>query len=125
MLKLAYIDLKDYLSTLQQKHDSLIEQLAEVDAVLEENPNSKKNKNKRTQIQQQVDSNERKLNETKNKIAEEGETLNLAAALYLYNEHEVYYLSSGSNPKYNAYMGAYRLQWDMIKFAKRAQCRSL
>ena len=44
MLKLAYIDLKDYLSTLQQKHDSLIEQLAEVDAVLEENPNSKKNK---------------------------------------------------------------------------------
>ena len=43
MLKLAYIDLKDYLSTLQ-KHDSLIEQLAEVDAVLEENPNSKKNK---------------------------------------------------------------------------------
>ncbi|MBN4889368.1 peptidoglycan bridge formation glycyltransferase FemA/FemB family protein, partial [Staphylococcus sp. EG-SA-26] len=118
MLKLAYIDLKDYLSTLQQKHDSLIEQLAEVDAVLEENPNSKKNKNKRTQIQQQVDSNERKLNETKNKIAEEGETLNLAAALYLYNEHEVYYLSSGSNPKYNAYMGAYRLQWDMIKFAK-------
>ena len=118
MLKLAYIDLKDYLSTLQQKHDSLTEQLAEVDAVLEENPNSKKNKNKRTQIQQQVDSNERKLNETKNKIAEEGETLNLAAALYLYNEHEVYYLSSGSNPKYNAYMGAYRLQWDMIKFAK-------
>ena len=37
MLKIAYIDLKDYLSTLQQKHDSLIEQLAEVDAVLEEN----------------------------------------------------------------------------------------
>lgn len=36
MLKLAYIDLKDYLSTLQQKHDSLTEQLAEVEAVLEE-----------------------------------------------------------------------------------------
>ena len=52
-------------------------------SVLEENPNSKKNKNKRTQIQQQVDSNERKLNETKNKIAEEGETLNLAT-LYTY-----------------------------------------
>ena len=29
----------------------------------------------------------------------------------------MYYLSSGSNPKYNAY-GAYRLQWDMIQFAK-------
>lgn len=118
MLKLAYIDLKDYLSTLQEKHDTLLQQLADVDAVLKENPNSKKNKNKRTQIQQQVDSNERKLNETKDKIDQEGEILNLAAALYLYNDHEVYYLSSGSNPKYNAYMGAYRLQWDMIKFAK-------
>lgn len=31
----------------------------------------------------------------------------------------MYYLSSGSNPKYNAYMGAYRLQWDMIQFAKQ------
>ena len=51
--------------------------------LIEENPNSKKNKNKRTQIQQQVDSNERKLNETKNKIAEEGETLNLVT-LYTY-----------------------------------------
>ena len=118
MLKLAYIDLKDYLSTLQEKHDTLTQQLADVDAVLKENTNSKKNKNKRTQIQQQVDSNERKLNETKDKIDQEGEILNLAAALYLYNDHEVYYLSSGSNPKYNAYMGAYRLQWDMIKFAK-------
>ena len=37
---------------------------------------------------------------------------------YIYNDHEVYYLSSGSNPKFNAYMGAYRLQWDMIQFAK-------
>lgn len=44
--------------------------------------------------------------------------LNLASALFIYNEHEVYYLSSGSNPKYNAYMGAYHLQWEMIKFAK-------
>lgn len=118
MLKLAYIDLKDYLSTLQQKHDDLAKQLADVDNMLKESPNSKKNKNKRTQVQQQLDSNERKLNETKAKISAEGEILNLAAALYLYNDHEVYYLSSGSNPKYNAYMGAYRLQWEMIKFAK-------
>lgn len=44
--------------------------------------------------------------------------MDLAAALYIYNDHEVYYLSSGSNPRYNTYMGAYRLQWEMIKFAK-------
>ena len=31
------------------------------------------------------------------KIAEEGQVLHLAATLYIYNDHEVYYLSSGSN----------------------------
>ena len=118
MLKLAYIDLKDYLSTLQHKHEDLTKQLTEIEEALKESPNSKKNKNKRNQLQQQFDSNERKINQTKDKIAAEGEVLNLAAALYIYNEHEVYYLSSGSNPKYNEYMGAYRLQWEMIKFAK-------
>lgn len=118
MLKLAYIDLQDYLNTLQEKHDNLEKQLKEVEKTLEENPNSKKNKTKHTQVKQQYDSNERKINQTKDKIAEEGQVLNLAAALYIYNDHEVYYLSSGSNPKYNAYMGAYRLQWEMIKFAK-------
>ena len=105
MLKLAYIDLKDYLSTLQHKHEDLTKQLTEIEEVLKESPNSKKNKNKRNQLQQQFDSNERKINQTKDKIAAEGEVLNLAAALYIYNEHEVYYLSSGSNPKYNEYMG--------------------
>ena len=118
MLKLAYIDLQDYLDTLQTKHQNLNQQLKDVEKTLEENPNSKKNKTKHTQVKQQFDSNARKIRQTKEKIAEEGQVLHLAAALYIYNDYEVYYLSSGSNPKYNAYMGAYRLQWDMIQFAK-------
>ncbi|WP_301560502.1 aminoacyltransferase [Staphylococcus epidermidis] len=118
MLKLAYIDLQDYLDTLQTKHQNLNQQLKDVEKTLEENPNSKKNKTKHTQVKQQFDSNARKIRQTKEKIAEEGQVLHLAAALYIYNDHEVYYLSSGSNPKYNVYMGAYRLQWDMIQFAK-------
>ena len=42
MLKLAYIDLQDYLNTLQDKHKELEKQLKEVEQTLEENPNSKK-----------------------------------------------------------------------------------
>ncbi|MBO1199646.1 aminoacyltransferase [Staphylococcus simiae] len=118
MLKMAYIDLNEYLDSLKEKHQQLANDLADVEQALTENPNSKKNKTKRTQVQQQYDSNARKVKQTEDKIAEEGSILNLAAAIYLYNDYEVYYLSSGSNPKYNEYMGAYRLQWDMIKFAK-------
>ena len=85
---------------------------------MEESPNSKKNKTKRTQLEQQLNSNKRKIDNTIEQIEQDGAVLNLASALFIYNEHEVYYLSSGSNPKYNAYMGAYHLQWEMIKFAK-------
>ena len=103
MLKLAYIDLQDYLDTLQTKHQNLNQQLKDVEKTLEEN---------------QILVMRVKSDKLKKKIAEEGQVLHLAATLYIYNDHEVYYLSSGSNPKYNAYMGAYRLQWDMIQFAK-------
>lgn len=48
---------------------------------------------------------------------QEGNILHLAAAYYIYTKDEVYYLSSGSNPKYNFFKGAYSLQWDMINFA--------
>lgn len=111
MLKLAYIDLNEYLKTLQLKQQQLTAELSGVEEVLEESPNSKKNKTKRTQLEQQLNSNKRKIDNTIEQIEQDGAVLNLASALFIYNEHEVYYLSSGSNPKYNAYMGAYHLQW--------------
>ena len=38
MLKLAYIDLKDYLSTLQHKHEDLTKQLTEIEEALKRKP---------------------------------------------------------------------------------------
>ena len=80
-------------------------ELAEVENALQESPNSKKQKTKRTQLTQQLNSTQRKIDDTKQTIETDGAILDLASAIYIYNDHEVYYLSSGSNPKYNAYMG--------------------
>lgn len=118
MLKLAYIDLEALLEAQNAKVDELNVDIENVQAALKDSPNSKKNKNKFKQYQQQLAAQERKINETKQLMETDGPILDLAAAYYIYNPHEVYYLSSGSNPKYNAYMGAYRLQWEMIQFAK-------
>lgn len=119
MLKLAYIDLNGLLKKQTEKLNALKETIAEIQEALESNPNSKKNKTKLKQAEQQLQAQERKIEKTRQLIAEDGDVLDLAAAIYIYNNHEVYYLSSGSNPKYNAYMGAYRLQWEMIQFAKQ------
>ncbi|PTF36580.1 aminoacyltransferase [Staphylococcus cohnii] len=118
MLKLAYIDLSALLVKQNKQLEKLNEDLENIKARLENNPNSKKNKNKYEQGLQQIKVQQRKVTETEALIKTDGTILDLAAALYIYNDHEVYYLSSGSNPRYNTYMGAYRLQWEMIKFAK-------
>ena len=118
MLKLAYIDLTELLKKQEIKLDELKSQFNNLVVILKDNPNSKKNKNKYNQLHQQINAQNRKINETKRIIKSDGNIIDLAAAFYIYNNNEVYYLSSGSNPKYNAYMGAYRLQWEMIKFAK-------
>ncbi|KIX91673.1 methicillin resistance protein [Staphylococcus microti] len=118
MLKLAYIDLENLLDKQKAQYETLSKEFEATEQKLQENPNSKKSKTKHQQVKQQLEKQEKKIAETEQLIKTDGKVLDLAAALYIYNDHEVYYLSSGSNPKYNAYMGAYRLQWEMIKFAK-------
>ncbi|MDN8760407.1 peptidoglycan bridge formation glycyltransferase FemA/FemB family protein, partial [Staphylococcus aureus] len=81
--------------------------------------NSKKTKTKYHQLNQQLESLYNKIAKTEQLIITDGTLLDLAAALFIHNAHEMYYLSSGSNPKYNEFMGAYRLQWDMICHAKK------
>ncbi|MFP6334386.1 peptidoglycan bridge formation glycyltransferase FemA/FemB family protein, partial [Bacillus subtilis] len=114
----AYIDLSEYVNGLKQKLDTLNHQMKDVEAALQESPNSKKQKTKQTQLNQQIVSTQRKIDDTNKTITTDGPVLDLAAAIYIYNDYEVYYLSSGSNPDYNAFMGVYKLQWEMIKFAK-------
>ncbi|MDG0823967.1 aminoacyltransferase [Staphylococcus equorum] len=117
MLKLAYINLENYKQQLQKKNANLLLEIKDLENKLQENTNSKKTKTKLYQLTQQQNSYERKINQTIELISTEGNILNLAAAFYIYTKDEVYYLSSGSNPKYNQFMGSYRLQWDMITFA--------
>ncbi|MGT3737237.1 aminoacyltransferase [Staphylococcus aureus] len=118
MLKIAYIDLETYLNTLDLEISGLKKELGTLDDVLADNPNSKKSKNKHKQATERY---KKLLEKQKFVIAlksKHGNVLDLAAALYVYNKHEVYYLSSGSNPEFNEFMGAYALQWEMLKFAK-------
>ncbi|WP_059748090.1 aminoacyltransferase [Staphylococcus haemolyticus] len=117
-MKLAYIDLNKYINLLKQRAIELEEKVTEIKQSLKVNANSKKTKTKYHQLNQQLESLNKKIAKTEQLIITDGTLLDLAAALFIYNNHEMYYLSSGSNPKYNEFMGAYCLQWDMIRYAK-------
>src|SRR5699024_3813655 len=104
MLKLAYIDLSELLVKQNKQLEKLNRDLENTKESLENNPNSKKSKNKYDQGLQQIKAQQRKITETEALIKTDGTILDIAAALYIYNKHEVYYLSSGSNPRYNTYI---------------------
>lgn len=117
MIKLAYIDLEKYITKLKQNEAQLTLEILELEKAMTITPNSKKKKTKLSQLQQQRNNQLKKIKEFEKLQQQEGNILHLAAAYYIYTKDEVYYLSSGSNPKYNFFKGAYSLQWDMINFA--------
>lgn len=118
VLKVATINLTNYLNQLKNQQTSLSNEMSCIEKNLQENPNSKKQKTLMQNVKQRYDSTAKRIDKVKNLISTDGEVIDLAAALYIYNDYEMYYLSSGSNPKYNEFMGAYKLQWEMIKFSK-------
>ncbi|MBH4947220.1 FemA/FemB family glycyltransferase FmhC, partial [Staphylococcus aureus] len=117
-LKIACIDLNEYQDKLKIQLLKIENEMMTVNRALNENPNSKKNKSKLNQLNMQLSSINNRISKTEELILEDGPVLDLAAALFICTDDEVYYLSSGSNPKYNQYMGANHLQWHMIKYAK-------
>ncbi|RXK18420.1 aminoacyltransferase [Macrococcus sp. DPC7161] len=117
-LVLSYIDLNEHLATLEA---DLAKKQADYDkhkAELDENPDFRKLRNKVAELEKAVNNQKKKIEDIKALKATDGDILNLASALYIRNNHELYYLSSGSNPKYNQFMGAYNMMWEMIKYAK-------
>lgn len=116
---MTYIDLNDYLKTLNEQRAVKQADYNQSAADLAENPDFRKLKNKTSELEKAVVQLDKKIKETEQLKASDGEILELASAIYVFNNHELYYLSSGSNPKYNQFMGAYNMQWEMIKFANQ------
>ncbi|RXK18606.1 aminoacyltransferase [Macrococcus sp. DPC7161] len=118
-LVLSYIDLNDYLSKLNIELNSKVAEFEKSKQELSENPDYRKLKNKTLELEKQVQRLENKVQEIKTLKETDGDILELASALYIHNQHELYYLSSGSNPKYNQFMGPYNMMWRMIQYAKQ------
>lgn len=116
---MTYINLNDYLKRLNDQLSIKRADYNKAAAELEENPDYRKLKNKTVELEKAVAQIEKKVAETEALKASDGDVLELASAIYVFNNHELYYLSSGSNPAYNQFMGAYNMQWEMIKFANQ------
>ena len=77
-------------TSLIKKLDSLQYQLTDVQNALVESPNSKKQKTKQTQLRQQSTSTQRKIDDIDATIVSDGSILDLAAAIYIYNDYVIW-----------------------------------
>lgn len=117
-LVLSYIDLDEHLDILRKDLKRKEDEYNKEKLKLDENPGFRKLRNKVDQLAKAVDKEKKKVTEIEALKQTDGRILHLASALYIHNEHELYYLSSGSNPKYNQFMGPYNMMFEMIKYAK-------
>lgn len=117
-LTLTYINLDEYLGQL---NDELKEYEARADKLREDIENGKGTKGTKKRLnqeQQQIDSRNSRIKKIKRFYDSHGSELELSTAMYYYNNHEMVYLFSGSDPDLSYFMGTNFATWEMIKKAQ-------
>ncbi|MGV3244799.1 aminoacyltransferase [Staphylococcus sp. 11262D007BW] len=116
-LKVAYLNLDEHLAHLSQEWDKAEAKRQELETAANNAPKSKKKRNVLKDQEIIVNSINKRKREAEQLYEEHGNTLYLASAIFVQTEDEMTYMFSGSNPKFNRYMGNYALQWSMIQYA--------
>lgn len=115
-LKVAYLNLDEHLEHLARDWQEAETKRQELQKAVDTAP-SKKKRNILKEQEIIVNSINKRKAEAKALYEEYGKTLYLASAIFVQTDDELTYMYSGSNPKFNRYMGNYALQWNMIRYA--------
>ncbi|MDD7280664.1 peptidoglycan bridge formation glycyltransferase FemA/FemB family protein [Floccifex sp.] len=115
--KLAYLDtnlLRDYLLKEKEQNNN---ELNEINEKLLEVPNSKKFNKKKKVIDEAIEINAKKLQEVDSLEKEYGSIIPMAASMFIYDQDEVVYLTSGAYEQFRDFYASYAIQWHVINEA--------
>jgi lipid II:glycine glycyltransferase (peptidoglycan interpeptide bridge formation enzyme) len=117
-LVMTYVNVDEYLGQLADERDELISEKEDILEKEKQGRATKGQKKKLEQIEQQLNSKYSRIDKVEGYKAEFGTDLDLSAAMYYYNNHEMVYLFSGSYPELSFFKGTNYATWEMIKKAK-------
>lgn len=117
-LVMTYVNVDEYLDQLAEERDVLLREKEDILEKEKQGRATKGQKKKLEQIEQQLDSKYSRIEKVEGYKAEFGTDLNLSAAMYYYNNHEMVYLFSGSYPELSFFKGTNYATWEMIRKAK-------
>lgn len=108
---LATINFRDYLDNLSQQASLVATKLAQIEADLAANPKSKKKQNEQREFSSQLETFHIRQAEAQGLLNTYGEEdIALAASLFVYTDHELVYLFSGSLTAFNKFYAPIILQ---------------
>lgn len=111
---LASLSLKEYQSKLEEEQKEEKEKLA---ALIKQASDSKNAKTQRKNSEQTIENLSKKIKKIESLREEDGDSIDLSAAMFMTYGKEVIYLFSGNKEKYMEFNAQYLMQWHMIQYA--------
>ena len=112
----CYLDTKIWLKNINIDKENIDKEMKEVLEKLNINPDSKKSKDLKKQLEQkklETDKKIEEINELRNKY---GDKIHMASSMFIIYPNEVLYLYSGSFDEFMKYNPQYLIQWEIIKY---------
>ncbi|MGV3042210.1 aminoacyltransferase [Staphylococcus rostri] len=113
IVPLAYIDLDQYLATLQE---GLNDKETRRDQMMANENKSDKQLKKIAELDKQIAHDQQEMLKASELRKTDGPILNLASGIFFANAYEINYFSGGSSEKFNHFMGPYAMHWHMINY---------
>lgn len=117
MIPMVYVDLEDYNASIAQDKAKMEKNIEKAERALERDPDNEKNQNKVKNLSEQLANIDAKLQEGESLLETHGKELPLSSAYFIVTPHEVTYLSGGTDNDFRHFAGSYLIQWTMIQYA--------
>lgn len=111
---LAYIDMRAYRDAQVTDKASYAATVERLEAQAAEAPDNDKIARKLKDARKKLDSAADRIADAERWLAEDGERIPIAGAMFVWSAHECIYLFSGSNPKYRRFYGANAIQYRIM-----------
>lgn len=118
-LLLAYVDTPLLLQSLEKELQNAFAEKEDVEEKLREVPNSKKFNKKLKVVNEAIEIANKKIAEAKKLKEDHGDFIPMAASLFILDQDEVVYLTSGAYEEFRDFYASYAIQWYIIKEAMK------
>ena len=112
----CYLDTDKWLNNLDTEKEDINRQMQEVEEKLSINPDSKKSKDMKRNLEKSIEDLNKKYEEVNGLKEKYGNRVHMASSMFIIYPNEVLYLYSGSFDEFMKYNPQYLIQWEIIKY---------